>query len=83
MIERDRNTKPVLFGKSHSFADDISVVQDTVMGEYDTFREPGRTAGILDIDSVIEGEQISPVNQFIVGYFFTFFSSSFQVNMPW
>src|SRR6516162_10820668 len=57
MIERHRNAYPVALGEFHCLAKAERVVQDVVVVKCGTLRKPGRAAGELDIDRIIELQQ--------------------------
>src|SRR5271157_1416565 len=72
MVERDRDTKAVSRCKAHSFTDYIPVIHHRMMAENDTFWKTGGTAGILDIDGIVELERLLPLNNLVTAYFFPF-----------
>src|SRR6516162_10134897 len=57
MIERHWNAYPVELGEFHRLAKAERVVQDVVVAQRGTLRKPGRAAGELDIDRIIELQQ--------------------------
>jgi len=57
MIERYRNAYSVALGEFHCLAKAEPVVQDVVMAECGALWKPGRAAGELDIDRIIELQQ--------------------------
>src|SRR6516225_10092473 len=59
MIERHRNAHPVALGEFHCLAKAERVVQDVVVAKCGTLRKPGRAAGELDVDRIIELQQTS------------------------
>src|SRR6516164_9862223 len=57
MIERHWNAYPVALGEFHRLAKAERVVQDIVVAKCGSLRKPGRAAGELDIDRIIELQQ--------------------------
>src|SRR6516165_1175909 len=57
MIERHWNAYPVALGEFHRLAKAERVVQDVVVAKGGSLRKPGRAAGELDIDRIIELQQ--------------------------
>ena len=54
VIERHRNADAVAIGQAHRLADEITVVEDVVMGERRAFGSAGGAAGELDVDGIVE-----------------------------
>ena len=51
-----RDTHPICFGVAAALADEEPVVEQIVMGQSRTLREPGGARGVLDVDRVVRRE---------------------------
>ena len=54
MVERHRNTQPVLLGEAHRFADEEAVVENIVVGERSALGQAGRAGSELNVDGIVE-----------------------------
>ena len=54
MVERHRNTQPVLLGEAHRFADEEAVVENIVVGERCALGQAGRAGSELNVDGIVE-----------------------------
>ena len=67
VVERDRDAEPVFLGEAHALADDEPVVENVVVGQDDTFREPRGAARVLNVDGVVKRERLAPLDQLVHG----------------
>ena len=54
MIQRHRNTQPVLIGQFDGLSNEIAIVENVLMGEAGAFGLTRRPRGELDIDDIIK-----------------------------
>ncbi len=54
VIERNRNTQPVLFTEPHRLANEETIIEDVVMSERRTFWAACGATGELDVDGIVK-----------------------------
>ena len=54
VIQRHRDAHLVLLGVGHRLAEEVAVVEDVVVRERGTLRQPGGAGGELDVDRLVE-----------------------------
>jgi hypothetical protein len=67
-IERHRDHQAIFVAEVHQPRDEIAVVQDVVMAQRCALREPGRAAGVLDIDRIFETQFALALRERIGGH---------------